>query len=61
MLLHRWFDTWRRIGDVVEDGSPGLRPRAPALRRPRVAGNVLSERLRALIYVACGQRVGAHL
>src|SRR5262249_40101298 len=57
-LLHRCFDNWRGIGDVVA-GAPGVRPRAPAIRRPGLARDLLSKRFRALAHVTCRRGVGA--
>jgi hypothetical protein len=57
--LHRCFDTWRGIGDVVAGmARQELRPRAPALRRSGLAGDVLPEWVRALSNFACWQRIG---
>jgi hypothetical protein len=61
-LLHRCFDTWRGIGDVVvgmarQGYDLELRP----VQRAWLARDVLPERLRALPDIACGPRVGSKL
>ncbi len=59
-FLHACFDKLarcRRRGR--RHGAPGVRPRAAALRRPRLARDVLPEWFRTLAHCGCGQRVGA--
>jgi hypothetical protein len=58
MKLHRCFDTWRGIGEIVagmarQDYDLELR-----LQRPRLARDALPQWFRALTHCGCRQRVG---